>query len=57
MILENASKCEDLSNQVEKTWRNAIYDTYDDYNFGYLDFDSALSNMFEYEDVKKQLKI
>lgn len=56
MILENASKCEDLSNQVEETWRNAIYDTYDDYNFGYLDFDSALSNMFEDEDVKKAVE-
>jgi hypothetical protein len=37
--------CETLSSLTETTWHNAIYGTYDTYNQGHLDFDSALASM------------
>lgn len=56
MMLANASKCESMCGIISTTWRNAIFDDYDEYNKGYLDFNSALQNLLADSDIKTEIE-
>lgn len=56
LMLANASKCESMCSTISTTWRNAIFDDYDKYNKGYLDFNQALQNLFADSNIKNEIE-
>lgn len=56
LMLANASECESMCNTISTTWRNAIFDDYDKYNKGYLDFNQALQNLFDDSTIKTEIE-
>lgn len=56
LIYTNASRCESICGNVSETWKNAIYNDYDYYNKGYLDFNKALANLFADSRIKSDVE-